>query len=68
MILCFACGNYNTLLICHIYTNIHIGTYTHTQSHRFKFFWFFGNIAKLNTRAMRQYWSAKFNIGKIQGF
>ena len=55
MILCFACGNYNTLLICHIYTNIHIGTYTHTQSHRFKFFSFFGNIAKLNTRAMRQY-------------
>ena len=31
--LCFACGNYNIVLVCHIYTHIHMCTHTHTHTH-----------------------------------
>ena len=30
--LCFACGNYNIFLTCHIYTHMHIRTHTHTHT------------------------------------
>ena len=30
--LCFACGNYNFVLTCHIYTHTH--THTHTERER----------------------------------
>ena len=30
---CFACGNYNIVLTCHIYTNVHICTHTHKHTH-----------------------------------
>ena len=35
------CGNYNIVLICHIYTYINIPVHTHTHTHthaKFKFF------------------------------
>ena len=31
--LCFACGNYNIVLTCHIYTHTYMGTNTQTHTH-----------------------------------
>ena len=33
VILCFACDNYNIVLICRIYTHIHTSTHIHTHTH-----------------------------------
>ena len=38
----FACGSYNIVLTCHIYTHIHICAHTNTTTHRhlnFAIFW-----------------------------
>ena len=44
-----ACGSYN-IVLCHFCTH----TQTQKHTHRFKFFDFFGKIAKLNTRAIER--------------
>ena len=31
--LCFACGSYNIVLTCHIYTHANAHTHTHTHAH-----------------------------------
>ena len=68
MILCFACGNYNIVLTCHIYTHIHIRMHAHTQSRTFKCCDFLEILQNEIQEQLRQCWSAKFNTRKCMFF
>ena len=50
--LCFACGNYNIVLTCHIYTHARARAKKESHTHTDFNVIIFGKIVKLTTRAV----------------